>query len=87
MCGSLILKQRSLGLLAPELSPGISLAKYGFCHCYFVKMSHLDPILLFSPFQGKPQLLKTVPEEVHHQLNGEDILIAQDRNLGSGTRF
>ncbi|EDX07913.1 GD11515 [Drosophila simulans] len=36
---------------------------------------------------GKPQLLKTVPEEVHHQLNGEDILIAQDRNLGSGTRF
>ncbi|XP_032571302.1 nephrin isoform X5 [Drosophila sechellia] len=37
--------------------------------------------------QGKPQLLKTVPEEVHHQLNGEDILIAQDRNLGSGTRF
>ncbi|XP_016929740.3 nephrin isoform X6 [Drosophila suzukii] len=37
--------------------------------------------------QGKPQLLKTVPEEVHHQLNGEDVLIAQDRNLGSGTRF
>ncbi|XP_033155127.1 uncharacterized protein LOC117137676 isoform X2 [Drosophila mauritiana] len=42
---------------------------------------------LYSSDVGKPQLLKTVPEEVHHQLNGEDILIAQDRNLGSGTRF
>ncbi|XP_034133979.1 uncharacterized protein LOC117587415 isoform X2 [Drosophila guanche] len=35
----------------------------------------------------KPQLLKTVPEEMHHQLNGEDVLIAQDRNHGTGTRF
>ncbi|XP_039482775.1 uncharacterized protein LOC120446064 isoform X2 [Drosophila santomea] len=42
---------------------------------------------LYGSDVGKPQLLKTVPEEVHHQLNGEDILIAQDRNLGSGTRF
>ncbi|XP_017073128.1 uncharacterized protein LOC108109202 isoform X2 [Drosophila eugracilis] len=42
---------------------------------------------LYGSDVGKPQLLKTVPEEVHHQLNGEDVLIAQDRNLGSGTRF
>ncbi|XP_039227922.1 uncharacterized protein LOC6530808 isoform X2 [Drosophila yakuba] len=42
---------------------------------------------LYGSDVGKPQLLKTVPEEVHHQLNREDILISQDRNLGSGTRF
>ncbi|KAH8402332.1 hypothetical protein KR009_011424, partial [Drosophila setifemur] len=42
---------------------------------------------LYGSDVGKPQLLKTVPEELHHQLNGEDVLIAQDRNLGSGTRF
>ncbi|XP_070069740.1 uncharacterized protein side-VIII isoform X3 [Drosophila takahashii] len=42
---------------------------------------------LYGSDVGKPQLLKTVPEEVHHQLNGEDVLIAQDRSLGSGTRF
>lgn len=42
--------------------------------------------LYFSP-QAKPQLLKTVPEELHHQLNGDEVLIAQDRNHGTGTRF
>ncbi|XP_022230545.2 uncharacterized protein LOC111079610 isoform X1 [Drosophila obscura] len=42
---------------------------------------------LYGSDVGKPQLLKTVPEEMHHQLNGEDVLIAQDRNHGTGTRF
>ncbi|XP_044317434.1 uncharacterized protein LOC108043645 isoform X3 [Drosophila rhopaloa] len=42
---------------------------------------------LYGSDVGKPQLLKTVPEEIHHQLNGEDVLIAQDRSIGSGTRF
>ncbi|KPU75854.1 uncharacterized protein Dana_GF12266, isoform B [Drosophila ananassae] len=42
---------------------------------------------LYGSDVGKPQLLKTVPEELHHQLNGEDVLIAQDRNMGTGTRF
>ncbi|XP_023164952.2 nephrin isoform X5 [Drosophila hydei] len=37
--------------------------------------------------QAKPQHLKTVPEELHHQLNGDEILISQDRNHGTGTRF
>lgn len=58
------------------------------CSQYVLRnTSHLVPIFCFNPPQGKPQLLKTVPEELHHQLNGEDVLIAQDRNLGVGTRF
>jgi len=80
MCGSLILKQRYLASclwVFPKLNK-----------VFFILVNCLSLSPFFSiPFQGKPQLLKTVPEEVHHQLNGEDVLIAQDRNLGSGTRF
>ncbi|EDW00772.1 GH20838 [Drosophila grimshawi] len=42
---------------------------------------------LYGSDVAKPQLLKTVPEELHHQLNGEEVLISQDRNHGTGTRF
>ncbi|XP_062134762.1 uncharacterized protein LOC133844691 isoform X1 [Drosophila sulfurigaster albostrigata] len=42
---------------------------------------------LYGSDVAKPQLLKTVPEELHHQLNGEEVLITQDRNHGTGTRF
>ncbi|XP_064551892.1 uncharacterized protein side-VIII isoform X1 [Drosophila montana] len=42
---------------------------------------------LYGSDVAKPQLLKTVPEEMHHQLNGDEMLISQDRNHGTGTRF
>ncbi|KAL7738114.1 hypothetical protein ACLKA6_006461 [Drosophila palustris] len=42
---------------------------------------------LYGSDVAKPQLLKTVPEELHHQINGEEVLITQDRNHGTGTRF
>ncbi|XP_023158899.1 hemicentin-1 isoform X2 [Ceratitis capitata] len=39
----------------------------------------------YGDVNPSPGILKTVPEEVHHQINGEDVLITKDRN--HATRF
>ncbi|XP_036334118.1 hemicentin-1 [Rhagoletis pomonella] len=39
----------------------------------------------YGDVNSSTSMLKTVPEEVHHQINGEDVLIASDRN--NTTRF
>ncbi|XP_067628687.1 LOW QUALITY PROTEIN: uncharacterized protein side-VIII [Eurosta solidaginis] len=43
------------------------------------------PVSGYADLSSSPGMLKTVPEEVHHQINGEDVLITQDRNYA--TRF
>ncbi|XP_053964212.1 hemicentin-1, partial [Anastrepha ludens] len=39
----------------------------------------------YGDVNSSPGMLKTVPEEVHHHINGEDVLITKDRN--HATRF